>query len=129
MYIWHYVFETQRRESRKSMVKLPVELPLKPALSSHPHQHTNDRNNALVHLFLHFSSENGNEDVLIRDYLEFSHALHPPAGDFSKLIFVLEILKSNCGRTIPTLTVILLHLFFGFSAETGNEDVPSQDYF
>ena len=33
---------------KTSMVKFPVKLPSKPALSSHPHQHMNNRNNALV---------------------------------------------------------------------------------
>ena len=39
--ICHSILETERREIRYSMVNLPVKLPSKPALSSHPHQHTN----------------------------------------------------------------------------------------
>ena len=33
---------------KESMVKLPVEQPYKTALSSHPHKHMNNINNALV---------------------------------------------------------------------------------
>ena len=36
------------REIKTSIVKLPVKLPSKPALSNHPHQHINNINNTLV---------------------------------------------------------------------------------
>ena len=55
----------------------------------------------------------------------------PPAGGFwnsFSLRIIFFFLISNSGRTIPTVTV-LIHIFLGFSAENGNEDVPIQDYF
>ena len=37
---------------------------------------------ALLHLFLDFSAENGNEDIPIQDYFGFNHALHLLAAVF-----------------------------------------------
>ena len=62
-----------------------------------------------IHLFLYFLAGNQNEDVPIRDYFGFSHALHLPPAAFR---YSFWLLRKNIFNKYPKP---FLMIFFGFS--------------